>query len=144
VDSEREDHPRRYQSVGLGLSLVEGGGVLVVSMEIVLAQWLQASVSAGLPDTIGARLRVVPRDGRWSPFLGVGVAHSWVLSKEPQASTDYAWSDVFDRSVSLDAGVQVISPGRQVDIGLVVIRAWPRDRRSSTAVLPVLGLKFFL
>ncbi|MBI3181202.1 MAG: caspase family protein [Myxococcales bacterium] len=146
----RQGHPRRYQRFGGGVSLLDGHGVLSVSLDCVPWEKLQPSMHLSLVTPgLGASFRLVPKDGPWSPFFGVGGQLSLSamgLLPPPEGEVVIAGlafpRRTFDRVLYLDAGFQGLLPDWQLDAGLALLYARPVVGDGFFAVMPVLSFKY--
>ncbi len=150
----RGNYPREHQLYGFGVSLLDAHGVLALSADYMLTRWLQPSVKLTVFNPgVGLAVRAVPMNAQWSPFVGVGghwsVFGMGLVKREPGArgltlnGVEFTRPDQFDRSVYLDAGIQLVSPRLQLDAGLAFMAAFPPEQAPFFAVMPVVSLKLF-
>lgn len=146
------NYPRRYQRFGVGLSLTDAHGPLSISFGYLLHRQWQATVHLS-PLVLGGGVsaRFVPRDGRWSPFVGAGanatLARLGVLDG-PQTTISFEQTVVAQRSTYdfvayFEAGLQAASRHWQADAGVAVGYGAPVGDAEFIGVFPVLSFKYF-
>ncbi|MBL9039317.1 MAG: hypothetical protein JNG84_12435, partial [Archangium sp.] len=144
--------PRKYQTVGVGLSLFDPHGPLNLSFTWSAREWLQLSAHLS-PFVLGLGLtaRALPLPGWWSPYVAVsgsltlagmgattGPDFSFSIGGSPVASRG-----MFDRLVGAEAGIQASSRHWQGELGAAVVYGAPVDAPAFFGVLPSLTVRYF-
>jgi len=145
-------YPKRYQGLGLGLALSNPHGVLVLGVDAVVAEWLQVGLHLSpLMLGFGVSVRVVPREGTWSPYAALGgnltLAGLGVIDgPDVTISTNgnvIARRDAYDRVAYAEGGVLFSTRHWQGEAGLALGVGVPRNAQPFFGVWPSLAVRFF-
>lgn len=145
-------YPHDYQSLGVGLALIDAHGPFSLSLDWLARPWLQFAAHFNL-FSAGAGLsgRVYPRSGSWSPYFGLGgnvTLAGLGLTTGPNFEVSSNGTvllprTTLDRLVYLEGGIQFAGRHVQLDLGVAMAVSFPLGTTPMLAFFPAVAGRWF-